>query len=92
MAIARALVKEPKVIMADEPTGNLDEETRDEIFGLLERLWRERGLTVVMVTHDSAVAERVPRLARIKDGKLTIRRETARASAAAEIAVAEPTG
>ncbi|HZP53555.1 ABC transporter ATP-binding protein [Actinocrinis sp.] len=75
VAIARALVKEPKVIMADEPTGNLDEDTRDEIFGLLEKLWRERNLTVIMVTHDSAIANRVPRLAQIKNGKLTIKRE-----------------
>ena len=75
VAIARALVKEPKVIMADEPTGNLDEDTRDEIFALLEKLWRERNLTVIMVTHDSAIANRVPRLALIKNGKLTIKRD-----------------
>ena len=79
VAIARALVKEPEVIMADEPTGNLDEETRDEIFGVLEGLWRERGLTVVLVTHDSALARRVPRLAQIKNGKLSILREAATA-------------
>ena len=75
VAIARALVKEPKVILADEPTGNLDEDTRDDIFGLLERLWEERGLTVIMVTHDSELARRVPRLAQIKNGKLTIKRD-----------------
>jgi putative ABC transport system ATP-binding protein len=75
VAIARALVKEPKVILADEPTGNLDEETRDEIFTLLENLWQQRGLTVILVTHDSALAKRVPRLAHLKHGKLTIRRE-----------------
>jgi putative ABC transport system ATP-binding protein len=75
VAIARALVKEPKVILADEPTGNLDEDTRDDIFGLLENLWQERGLTVIMVTHDSDLARRVPRLAQIKNGKLTIKRD-----------------
>jgi putative ABC transport system ATP-binding protein len=75
VAIARALVKEPKVILADEPTGNLDEDTRDDIFGLLESLWQERGLTVIMVTHDSELARRVPRLAQIKHGKLTIKRD-----------------
>jgi len=77
VAIARALVKEPKVILADEPTGNLDEDTRDDIFGLLERLWEARGLTVIMVTHDSELARRVPRLAQIKNGKLTIKRDRA---------------
>jgi putative ABC transport system ATP-binding protein len=75
VAIARALVKEPKVILADEPTGNLDEDTRDDIFALLEKLWAERGLTVIMVTHDSELARRVPRLAQIKNGKLTIKRD-----------------
>jgi putative ABC transport system ATP-binding protein len=75
VAIARALVKEPKVIMADEPTGNLDEDTRDEIFGLLAKLWQEHSLTVILVTHDSAIARQVPRLALIKNGKLTIKRD-----------------
>ena len=82
VAIARALVKEPKVILADEPTGNLDEETRDDIFGLLEKLWADLGLTVIMVTHDSALSKRVPRLAQIKHGKLTIKRERAGATGA----------
>ena len=76
VAIARALVKQPKVLMADEPTGNLDEETRDEIVGLLEKLWREHSLTMILVTHDSAIAKRVPRLAQIKNGKLTIKRDS----------------
>ncbi|MGH3272705.1 MAG: ABC transporter ATP-binding protein, partial [Streptosporangiaceae bacterium] len=52
VAIARALVKEPTVLLADEPTGNLDEGTRDEIISLLEELWRDRGLILVLVTHD----------------------------------------
>jgi len=71
VAIARALVKEPRVLLADEPTGNLDEETRDEIMDLLEGLWRDRGLTLVVVTHDSAVAKRAQRRLRIKQGKVT---------------------
>jgi putative ABC transport system ATP-binding protein len=73
VAIARALVKEPKVILADEPTGNLDEETRDEIIALVEGLWRDRGLTVIMVTHDSVVARRAPRIAWISKGNLKIK-------------------
>jgi putative ABC transport system ATP-binding protein len=76
VAIARALIKEPKVLLADEPTGNLDEGTRDEIIGLLENLWRERGLTLVLVTHDSSVARKAQRVAVIRDGKLSIRQDT----------------
>ncbi|MGJ5802228.1 ABC transporter ATP-binding protein [Streptomyces europaeiscabiei] len=72
VAIARALVKRPKVLLADEPTGNLDEGTRDEIMALLEGLWREQGLTFVLVTHDSSIARRAPRLATIKAGRLTL--------------------
>jgi len=73
VAIARALVKEPKVLLADEPTGNLDEDTRDDIISLLEQLWRERKLTMVMVTHDSSVARRAQRTAIMHDGVLAIR-------------------
>jgi len=73
VAIARALVKEPKVLLADEPTGNLDEDTRDEIIALLEKLWRERGLTLVMVSHDGAVTRRAQRTAVMTRGHLTVR-------------------
>ncbi|MGW0935003.1 ABC transporter ATP-binding protein [Streptomyces sp. NPDC002666] len=72
VAIARALVKQPKVLLADEPTGNLDESMRDEIMDVLETLWKEHGLTFIMVTHDSAIARRAPRLATIRKGKVTI--------------------
>jgi putative ABC transport system ATP-binding protein len=73
VAIARALVKEPTVVLADEPTGNLDESTREEIMALLEGLWRDHGLTLVIVTHDSAVARRAKRHLWIKDGKVAER-------------------
>ncbi|MFI8190899.1 ABC transporter ATP-binding protein [Streptomyces sp. NPDC085946] len=72
VAIARALVKQPKVLLADEPTGNLDESTRDEIMDVLERMWKELGLTFVMVTHDSAIAKQAPRLATIRKGRITV--------------------
>jgi putative ABC transport system ATP-binding protein len=75
VAIARALVKEPKVLLADEPTGNLDEGTRDEIIALLEKLWRELGLILVLVTHDSSVASRAQRIGIMKNGRLSIRQE-----------------
>ncbi|MEV0118703.1 ABC transporter ATP-binding protein [Streptomyces sp. NPDC050844] len=72
VAIARALVKRPKVLLADEPTGNLDESMRDEIMELLEGLWEEHGLTFVMVTHDSAIARKAPRLATIRGGRIKV--------------------
>ncbi|KAB2974468.1 ABC transporter ATP-binding protein [Streptomyces sp. SS1-1] len=73
VAVARALVKRPKVLLADEPTGNLDESTRDEIMEVLERLWQELGLTFIMVTHDSAIARKAPRVATIRKGRITVK-------------------
>ncbi|MDW4907065.1 ABC transporter ATP-binding protein [Streptomyces sp. ADMS] len=73
VAIARALVKQPKVLLADEPTGNLDESMRDEIMDVLETMWKELGLTFIMVTHDSAIAKKAPRLATIRKGKITVK-------------------
>ncbi|WP_055715176.1 ABC transporter ATP-binding protein [Streptomyces torulosus] len=73
VAIARALVKRPKVLLADEPTGNLDESTRDEIMGVLEGLWKEHGLTFVMVTHDSTLARKASRVATIRKGRITVK-------------------
>jgi putative ABC transport system ATP-binding protein len=73
VAIARALVKNPKVLLADEPTGNLDESMRDEIMDVLERMWKELGLTFIMVTHDSALAKKAPRIATIRKGKITVK-------------------
>jgi putative ABC transport system ATP-binding protein len=76
VAIARALVKEPKVLLADEPTGNLDEGTRDDIMGLLEKLWRDRGITLIVVTHDSTVARLAQRIGIMRKGRLTIKQDT----------------
>ena len=73
VAVARALVKRPVVLLADEPTGNLDEGTRDEIMTLLEQLWREHGLTLVIVTHDSSVAHRAQRIGLMRNGRLEVR-------------------
>lgn len=69
VAVARALLNEPKLILADEPTGNLDEENGNEIFGLLKSL-QDDGKTVVMVTHDLQIAARTPRTVRLKDGEV----------------------
>jgi putative ABC transport system ATP-binding protein len=76
VAIARALVKEPRVLLADEPTGNLDEDTRDEIIGLLDTLWRERRLTLILVSHDSSVVRRAQRIGVMSRGRLSIRQDT----------------
>lgn len=71
-AIARALMSEPQMLFADEPTGNLDERSGCEIMELLHRLNQQRGLTIVMVTHDSAVAAVAHRIARLANHELQI--------------------
>jgi putative ABC transport system ATP-binding protein len=68
VAIARALVSEPAIVLADEPTGNLDSGKKQEIMDLLTRLNREQGITVVMVTHEHDVARWARRIVSMKDG------------------------
>lgn len=70
VAIARALITKPAVILADEPTGNLDAETGDEVMALFKRLAREYHQTLIVVTHDISIAERADRLVYIENGKL----------------------
>ncbi len=70
VAIARALVIEPKVILADEPTGNLDSATGEQILELIHCANRERGATVVMVTHDAKAAAHGTRLVTMRDGRI----------------------
>jgi lipoprotein-releasing system ATP-binding protein len=70
VAIARALMNRPKVLFADEPTGNLDAETGRQIMGVLEKLHRESGQTIVMVTHDRALAGTADRVLVLKDGRM----------------------
>jgi putative ABC transport system ATP-binding protein len=72
VAIARALVNEPQLLVADEPTGNLDSRTGEEVLALFERLHRERGQTILLVTHDAAIAERAPRQVTVRDGLIDV--------------------
>ncbi|QNS02320.1 ABC transporter ATP-binding protein [Streptomyces xanthii] len=70
VTIARALVGRPAIVWADEPTGNLDTAMADQVMDLLCDLNREEGQTIVLVTHDAAIGARVPRLIRMRDGRL----------------------
>jgi ABC-type lipoprotein export system ATPase subunit len=70
VAIARSLVNNPRLLLADEPTGNLDTRTRDDIFLLLQSLNRSSGLTVVVATHDQSLEPRFTRVVRLEDGNV----------------------
>ena len=70
VAIARALVNHPKVIFADEPTGNLDSSTGDAIMDILTRLHTQEGVAILMVTHEAELAKKAERLIRMHDGEV----------------------
>jgi putative ABC transport system ATP-binding protein len=72
VAIARALANDPPILLADEPTGSLDSEAGESVLDLLEALRRDRGLTIVLVTHDSEVASRADRIVRMRDGRAVV--------------------
>jgi putative ABC transport system ATP-binding protein len=85
VAIARALLHQPLLILADEPTGNLDEHTGEQVLQLLIGLTRQQGRTLIMATHNAAIAERADRVLRVQEGQLL---ESAAPAAAAVIAEA----
>ncbi|MEW6324085.1 MAG: ABC transporter ATP-binding protein [Nitrospirota bacterium] len=70
VAVARALALDPPIVLADEPTGNLDTHTSDEVFGLLKSLCRTRSLTLVMVTHNEKLAAQADRIVKLVDGRI----------------------
>jgi ABC-type lipoprotein export system ATPase subunit len=70
VAIARALINRPPLLFADEPTGNLDSRTSEEVLRMFEQLNREEGITIIMVTHDPKVARHTKRVIRIEDGQI----------------------
>ena len=81
VAIARALISDPSLIVADEPTGDLDRESAEDILRLLQRLNREMGKTIIMVTHDSRAANHAQAVMHLEKGELSVRVENAHAAA-----------
>lgn len=87
VAIARALVNQPRIILADEPTGNLDSGTSEQVLDLIERLQQQLELTVVMVTHDPLIASRAHRILQMVDGRFVSHNgATARPAVSREVA------
>jgi lipoprotein-releasing system ATP-binding protein len=74
-AIARSLVAHPRVLLADEPTGNLDQKIGRDILALLQRLNESRNLTIVMVTHDQSLARETDRIVQLTDGRVEVKDE-----------------
>jgi putative ABC transport system ATP-binding protein len=72
VAIARSLINEPSIILADEPTGNLDTRTSIEVMGIFQRLNKERGITIILITHEMDIAEYGTRLIRFRDGRIQV--------------------
>ena len=72
VAIARSLITEPSIILADEPTGNLDTRTSIEVMDIFQRLNRERGITIILITHEMDIAEYGTRIVRFRDGKIQV--------------------
>jgi putative ABC transport system ATP-binding protein len=90
VAIARALINEPSILLADEPTGNLDTRTSIEVMGIFQRLNTERGITVLLITHEHDIAEYGTRAIRFRDGRVVADNRIARRRDAADELAALP--
>ena len=91
VAIARSLINEPSIILADEPTGNLDTRTSIEVMDIFQRLNRERGITIILITHEMDIAEHGTRFIRFRDGRIQIDEKIKhRRDAAKELAALPP--
>jgi putative ABC transport system ATP-binding protein len=91
VAIARALINEPSILLADEPTGNLDTRTSIEVMGIFQRLNQERGITVLLITHEADIAEYGTRVIRFRDGRVVADQKVLhRRNAADELAALPP--
>jgi putative ABC transport system ATP-binding protein len=91
VAIARSLINDPSIILADEPTGNLDTRTSIEVMDIFQKLNRERGITIVLITHEMDIAEHGTRFVRFRDGKIQIDQKiTNRRNASDELAALPP--
>ena len=84
VAIARALINEPSILLADEPTGNLDTRTSIEVMDIFQRLNMERGITVVLITHEMDIAEHGTRFVKFRDGRIQIDQQIQKRRMAAE--------
>lgn len=71
-AIARALINKPKIILADEPTGNLDSETTENVYSILRDINKKFNTTFLIITHDQRIAEKTDRIVQVKDGKINL--------------------
>jgi putative ABC transport system ATP-binding protein len=91
VAIARALINNPSILLADEPTGNLDTRTSIEVMGIFQRLNQERGITVVLITHEMDIAEYGTRTVTFRDGQVVADRSVGRRRVAEEELAALPT-